>query len=45
MLPDRRLWCRNNDAVFGNIDFEKQNVLGKKQVSVDVFVKLITDKC
>ena len=43
MLPDRNLWCRNENAVFGLIDFEKQKVKGKTEIPAQHFIDLIED--
>lgn len=44
LLPNRDLWCRNEDAVFGAIDFRKQKVSGKTEIPVQQFIDLIEDK-
>jgi len=44
MLPDRSLWCRNENAVFGLIDFEEQKVKNKTEITVRQFLDLIEDK-
>lgn len=44
LLPNRDLWCRNEDAVFGAIDFRKQKVSGKTEIFVQHFIDLIEDK-
>jgi hypothetical protein len=41
LLPNRDLWCRNEDAVFGAIDFSKQKVKGKTEIPVKQFITLI----
>lgn len=43
LLPNRDLWCRNEDAVFGAIDFRKQKVSGKTEISVQRFIDLLED--
>lgn len=44
LLPNRDLWCRNEDAVFGAIDFRKQKVSGKTEIPVQHFIDLIEDR-
>lgn len=44
LLPNRDLWCRNEDAVFGAIDFSKQKVSGKTEIFVQHFIDLLEDK-
>jgi hypothetical protein len=44
LLPDRDLWCRNEDAVFGAIDFSKQKVSNKTEIHVQHFIDLIEDR-
>ena len=44
LLPNRDLWCRNEDAVFGAIDFRKQKVSGKTEIFVQHFIDLLEDK-
>ena len=44
LLPNRDLWCRNEDAVFGAIDFRKQKVSGKTEIPVQHFIDLLEDK-
>ena len=43
MLPDRSLWCRNDYAVFGMIDFEYQKREGKTEIPVAHFLDLLHD--
>jgi hypothetical protein len=43
LLPNRDLWCRNEDAVFGAIDFRKQKVSGKTEIPVQHFIDLVSD--
>jgi hypothetical protein len=44
LLPNRDLWCRNEDAVFGAIDFNKQKVSGKTKIPVQHFIDLLEDR-
>ena len=44
LLPNRDLWCRNEDAVFGAIDFSKQKVSGKTEIFVQHFIDLLEDR-
>ena len=44
LLPDRDLWCRNEGAVFGAIDFSKQKVGGMTEISVQHFIDLLEDR-
>ena len=44
LLPNRDLWCRNENAVFGAIDFSKQKVSGKTEISVQQFIDLLEDR-
>ena len=44
LLPNRDLWCRNENAVFGAIDFSKQKVSGKTEIPVQQFIDLIEDR-
>ena len=44
LLPNRDLWCRNENAVFGAIDFSKQKVSGKTEISVQHFIDLLEDR-
>ena len=44
LLPNRDLWCRNENAVFGAIDFSKQKVSGKTEIPVQHFIDLLEDR-
>ncbi len=43
-MLNKDLWCRNEDAVFGAIDFSKQKVSGKTEIFVQHFIDLLEDK-
>lgn len=44
LLPNRDLWCRNEGAVFGVIDFSKQKIQGMTEITVEQFLDLVYDK-